>query len=83
MDLFIPSLDYEGNVIKKTITYKRYRYLTHRVLKDTTREDSYDVVAEEVLRLGYNMPKLRENLNGDINLKFFGKLVLIAVNMKN
>ena len=34
-------------------------------------EDSNDVVAEEILRLGYNMPKLRENLNGDINLKFF------------
>ena len=31
-------------MIKETIIYKRYRYLTLRVLKDTTREDCYDVV---------------------------------------
>tara|TARA_B100000941_G_C28417524_1_gene506949 strand:+ start:775 stop:1020 length:246 start_codon:yes stop_codon:yes gene_type:complete len=31
-------------VIKETIIYKRYRYLSVRVLKDTTRDDCYDVV---------------------------------------
>lgn len=31
-------------VIKKTIIYKRYRYLTLRVLQDTLIEDCYDVV---------------------------------------
>ena len=30
-------------MIKKTIKYKRYRYLSVRVLQDTINEDSYDV----------------------------------------
>ena len=30
-------------MIKKTIKYKRYRYLSVRVLQDTIREDRYDV----------------------------------------
>ena len=30
-------------MIKKTILYKRYRYISVRVLKDTVKDDSYDV----------------------------------------
>ena len=29
--------------IKKSILYKRYRYISVRVLKDTTKEDCFDV----------------------------------------
>ena len=30
-------------MIKETIIYKRYRYISVRVLKDTVKDDSYDV----------------------------------------
>ena len=30
-------------MIKKTVRYKRYRYISVRVLKDTVKKDCYDV----------------------------------------
>ena len=35
-------------MIKETIIYKRYRYISVRVLKDTVKDDSYDVSLQSV-----------------------------------
>ena len=33
-------------MIKKSILYKKYRYIAVRVLKDTEKDDSYDVALQ-------------------------------------
>jgi hypothetical protein len=62
--------DFRGNPIKG-FGSDTFRLVQNVFNPFNYSESSNDVVAEEILRLGYNMPKLRENLNGDINLKFF------------
>ena len=59
--------DFRGNPIKG-FGSDTFRLVQNVFNPFNYSESSNDVVAEEILRLGYNMPKLRENLNGDINL---------------
>ena len=70
VDTVSPKYDFRGNPIKGYGS-DGMRLFQNLFNPFNYSEDSNDVVAEEILRLGYNMPKLRENLNGDINLKFF------------
>ena len=69
-DSVSPKYDFRGNPIKGYGS-DGMRLFQNIFNPFNYSEESNDVVAEEILRLGYNMPKLRENLNGDINLKFF------------
>ena len=69
-DSVSPKYDFRGNPIKG-FGSNTTRLVQNLFNPFNYSESSNDVVAEEILRLGYNMPKLRENLNGDINLKLF------------
>ena len=65
-----PKYDFRGNPSKSGDS-DMFRLVQNIFNPFNYSEGKNDVVADEILRLGYNMPKLRENLNGDINLKFF------------
>ena len=69
-DSVSPKYDFRGNPIKG-FGNNTTRLIQNLFNPFNYSESNNDVVAEEILRLGYNMPKLRENLSGDINLKLF------------
>ena len=69
-DSVSPKYDFRGN--PSSGQENNFGRLVQNVFNPFNYSESRnDIVAEEILRLGYNMPKLRENLNGNINLKFF------------
>ncbi len=62
--------DFRGNALKyQGSETKRLIDGLFNPFGSTTQTD--DPVAEEILRLGINMPKMKRELNGDIDLSFF------------
>ena len=62
--------DFRGNALKhQGSEWKRLIDGLFNPFAEQTQID--DPVAEEILRLGINMPKMNQNLNGDIDLSLF------------